>query len=442
MTHYLFFVGDNNTGKSNALSVLEQLAYRPLKDVNISPANIYNFLGQSEEGQGIILEDEIDDIEEQQEKMKIYKSGYTMGSKVTRMYDSSIGAGNSKKQKRFNTYCFKAFTSEKQPGFYKGKGFIERIFPIHCSTGNPQYDILEVVNDARDVKYKKLVRELEDLRKLLLIYRLIHHDDSIPDLDLSIKNREKQLCKPLIRLFQDANALKDILKSLSQFVAEKRSRKLNSLDSFIYSVVVDLAKGSNGYRISNEEIWEVVCTLPGNTIPTRPQCYQTDEFGTLSKTIISRICEDKFGAKREHDGKHRVLAFDKGELKRLAQNYSPIKQIEIIHMHGYNRNNTFNTFWNNVDNKIQSGSDASKQQTSKTAEIGGNSEEANASNLENSNSTDISSCENSNCSSDKVLKPLKVLTSDQVNNEKSRGSDYFLCFDSRKDKISCVIRVN
>ncbi len=64
----------------------------------------------SEEAQGTILEDEIDDIEEQPEKMKIYKVGYVTGAKVTRIYDSNVG--KSKSQKSFNTYCFKAFSSK------------------------------------------------------------------------------------------------------------------------------------------------------------------------------------------------------------------------------------------------------------------------------------------------------------------------------------------
>lgn len=52
MTHYLLFVGDNNTGKSNALRVFNQMGYRLLFDTSITTANIYNFLGQFEEGQG------------------------------------------------------------------------------------------------------------------------------------------------------------------------------------------------------------------------------------------------------------------------------------------------------------------------------------------------------------------------------------------------------
>ncbi|KAA2283745.1 hypothetical protein [Candidatus Nitrosocosmicus sp. SS] len=432
MTHYLFFVGDNNTGKSNALSVLEQLAYRPLKDVNISPANIYNFLGQEEEGQGIILEDEIDDIEEQPEKMKIYKSGYTRGSKVTRMYDSSAsGVNKSKPQKRFNTYSFKAYTSERQPGFYKAKGFVERIFPIQCTAGNPLFDILEVVNDAGDKKYKKLIRELEDLRKLLLIFRVMHYDEPIPDLNLSIKNREKQLCKPLIRLFQDTNVLKDILDSLSKFIADKRNRKLNSLDSFIYSIVKDLAKENNGYRLTNEDIWEIVCTLPGNAIPSKPHSYQTNEFGTVSKTLISRICEDKFGAKREHDGKHRILAFDNIGLKRLEDNYLPIKQIEILNKSKTNTINTINTFWKHIESKsdIQT-----KNQRTKMDQISLNLKESKQSNLENTNSIPNNFDKKTNEDSDKVLEPLKVLKSALHNSEKERESHYLIYLNSHKRK--------
>ncbi len=65
-------------------------------------------------------------------------------------------------------YCFKAFSSEKQPN-YKAKGFSDRIFTIKCSPGNPIADITEVINDAGDSKHQKLFREIEDLRKLLLI---------------------------------------------------------------------------------------------------------------------------------------------------------------------------------------------------------------------------------------------------------------------------------
>ena len=89
MTHYLWIVGDNNTGKSNILLVFSILCYRALYDTSITPANIYNFCGSLEEGQGTIIEDEMDDIDFQDEKKKLYKQGHKSGTKVTRMYDNN-----------------------------------------------------------------------------------------------------------------------------------------------------------------------------------------------------------------------------------------------------------------------------------------------------------------------------------------------------------------
>ena len=188
MTHYLLFVGDNDAGKSARLVVFQQLAYRPLYNISMTPANIYRSLGSIEEGQVTILEDEIDSIDEWDEKMTIYKGGYHSGVKVARNDDTSSG----RKSQGFYTYSFKAFTSEKQPDSIKAKGFNERVFVIKCSAGDPDYDINEVVSPAGDEDYKSLLDELADIRKLLLAYRLLHYNDPIPNVKLNIKNRDKR----------------------------------------------------------------------------------------------------------------------------------------------------------------------------------------------------------------------------------------------------------
>lgn len=325
MTHYLLFVGDNNTGKSNALRIFHHLGYRSLFDTSITTANIYNFLGMNEEGQGIILEDEIDDIENQEDKMRIYKVGYVAGAKVTRIYESNGSKSGS--QKSYNTFCFKAFSSEKQPSF-KAKGFSDRIFTIKCSPGTPQYDISEVINDAGDSKHKKLYREINDLRKLLLVYRIIHYNDNIPDLKLSIGKRDKQLCKPVIRLFNNTSVINEIVTALSRFLAGKNNKKLNSFDSYLYSTISDLVKDENT-AISNEYLWSMICSIPGSPNQNNPYSYQTDDFGTISKTMITRICEDKFGAQKGHDGQKRSLVFNKTVIKNLKDNYSPAKKLKF-----------------------------------------------------------------------------------------------------------------
>ena len=122
----------------------------------------------------------------------------------------------------------------------KSKGFLERIIRLKSVSGDPQYDISEVVNDAGDEQFKKLYEELMNTRKLLLMYRLLHHNDAIPNVKLNLKNRYKQLTKPLIRLFQNSESLDKIIKSLSKYLIEKNEEKINSLDSGLLFLIIDL----------------------------------------------------------------------------------------------------------------------------------------------------------------------------------------------------------
>ena len=412
--------------------MLNGIAYRPLFDVNVTAANIYNFLGQFEEGQGIMLEDEMDNIEEQDDKMRIYKTGYVSGAQVTRMYDSSDG--NKGKGQRYNTFCFKAFSSERQQD-YKAKGFSERIFLIKCTPGSPQYDISEITNDAGDPEHKKLYREIEDLRKLLLVYRILHYDDQIPDLELSTKNRDKQLCKPLLRLFNNTKAQDEIITSLSKFLAEKKNKKLDSFDAYLYSVVSDLVKEENTV-VSNEVLWNTVCSLPGTEIPNRPLSYNTEDFGIVSRARVTRTCEDKFGAVKGHDGQKRSLVFNKTNIQKLKANYSPVEKIKIIDNSTTNTFNTFNTFWKGVEinahysNKIKDTIITKSEQEVKEYEE--NSEYNN----ENSESKSTLLIEDKTVSSDKVLEPLEVLVDEkQLKDGKENETTMEQKIDNVADKV-------
>jgi hypothetical protein len=164
----------------------------------------------------------------------MYQVSYRTGTKVTRMYENNNSTNNKKKSSRqqsFFLFCYKMFASEKMPDKIKSKGFLERIIPLKAAPGNPLYDIAEIVDDSGDEEFKELNQELMDTRKVLLMYRLLHHNDLIPNIKLNIKNRYKQLTKPVIRLFQNTKSLNDILKSLSNYVIEKNEEKINSPDS-------------------------------------------------------------------------------------------------------------------------------------------------------------------------------------------------------------------
>jgi hypothetical protein len=236
LTHYLFFIGNTSVGKSNNLLVINIMNYRNFMSTDVTPANIYQFLGGSEEGQGTICEDEADDIDTNLEKMRIYKNGYTKGYPVARI-DMSEG----RKQKRYFTFCHKSFAAERLPDSLKAKGFAERTIIIHCMHGNPHYDISEIVNPAGEQEHQRLLDELINFRNDMLIYRLLHYHEAIPDVKLNISNREKQLFKPIIRLFHKTDAWKNELRFVvSKYISQRRRNNAESLNAFLYKLVKDL----------------------------------------------------------------------------------------------------------------------------------------------------------------------------------------------------------
>jgi hypothetical protein len=338
MTHYLLIVGDNNTGKSNILLVFSFLGYRPVLDTAITPANIYNFGSHLEDGQCIILEDEIDDIDDQADKKKFYKSSYRAGTKVTRMYDNNnsgpITSKNKRKSSRqqsFFLFGFKMFASEKMPDKIKSKGFLERIIPLKAVPGDPKYDISEVVDESGDEQFKELYQELEYTRKLLLMYRLLHHNEIIPDIKLNIKYRYKQLTKPVIRLFQNTDSINEITKSLSKYLIEKNQEKIDSMDSAILTFIVNLVS-KYGETLYNDQIWnELKTKYPNGEVQDKPYSWYIEGYGSISKNSITKICETKFGAKLHRDTVNgRGLIFNQKTLNKLIANYSLIDGIKII----------------------------------------------------------------------------------------------------------------
>ena len=83
--HYNIFVGDNGSGKNSALLVYRYLGYRVFYVVSASAPNYFTFLGETEECQGTIAEDEAEDIGYDREKQKILKTGYASGGNVPKV---------------------------------------------------------------------------------------------------------------------------------------------------------------------------------------------------------------------------------------------------------------------------------------------------------------------------------------------------------------------
>ena len=333
MTHYLFFVGGPGSGKSNNLEVFHFLAYRNMTSTGITPANIYRFYGGREQGLGTICEDEANDLDQNELKMTFYKNGYTKGRPVFRMDDNNSGDGDQEGQipKRYFTYGWKAFAAERLPDSVIAAGFMQRVLVMNCTYGLPEYDITEVTDPMGDQDFTDLLQELEDTRNLLLVFRLLHHDDKFPNIKLNIVGREKQLFKPILRIFQKTETQKELEPVISNYVNEKRVANADSLNVFLYSTVIRLIKQVNAFDLTSKNIWEAVFySLDGEFLYKGNTTYETVEYGPLTQKKIIRICKEVFGAKPSKDGQgNRGLVFDKRKLDQLSNLYNLSLEIQV-----------------------------------------------------------------------------------------------------------------
>ncbi|MGB6527853.1 MAG: hypothetical protein WBF33_07075, partial [Candidatus Nitrosopolaris sp.] len=279
---YVICIGDNASGKNSILMTFASLGYRVLLATSVSAANVYTFLGSIDECQGTIAEDEINNLDNDPDKLNIYKSGYCRGT--CRIPKIDLKAGRI--QESFYTYCFKIFASESSLDNSKAKGLRDRSFEILCLVGKPQYNIKDVFDNSNE----QLRNELEKTRKLLFAYRMIHHEDIIKDINLNIINREAELTKPLIRLFKDSpDVLKELLPALSKCLDAKRKVKNNSLEAILYTAISNLIP-DHGLTIDNTSIIEEVKRITeGEDIQGQQAFYCQDLDRITHKKIIGTL---------------------------------------------------------------------------------------------------------------------------------------------------------
>jgi hypothetical protein len=326
ITHYLYFVGGNDSGKSNNLSVFKYLGYRNFTSTGLSVANVYQFLGNGEEGQGTLCYDESDKTDEDRAMMSILKNGYTTGFAVPKI-DTTFG----RKQMKYNTFCFKAFAAEKFLDPVKAKGLIQRCIKLECSVGDPECDISEVVDKTGDEEFTVLRNELNDMRNILLISRLLHFHYKIGNVKLNIKRREKQLFKPIIRIFQKSNVLRELLPVISNYIIQKREVVGSSQHAFLYKQIKDIIQDQKTLMLPNSLIWnEIKANLHGEDIPGKPLSCDTPEFGIISQKEIFETLRDVFGAKGKKNNGVRHQLFDLSKLKRLSKVYDLATEIKVF----------------------------------------------------------------------------------------------------------------
>ncbi len=305
---YIYFVGDNESGKTVALNLLNWLCYRPLLGVTIPSADVYGYLDSSD-APGTILEDEAQGLQRDMDKAKIYKAGYKKGAVVPR----TIMLQNKRFIKFFRVFCLKACAAEENP---RVKGLLERFTFISMVEGYPNKDWADF-NDEDE-------KRLRNLRNMLLKWRLTTIQTQLPEVDLPVKGRLKELWKPIIQTVTGLNAEADLRRHLEKMQAERLNEKTNTLEGHLVKVVCELYIQGETLPFSN--IWDTLANdLGGKIDDKKPNKMDTAEFGEITKQKIGyRIREVLCGKKvkvRGQDGPARNYQFDLEKLKRIAKKY-------------------------------------------------------------------------------------------------------------------------
>lgn len=233
MTHYIFVIGDNDSGKTAFHDVMKAICYRPYSAVSMSDAVLYRVLGSEDEGQAVILLDEANSLSEKM--LETLKSGYKKGGFVSRVEETE----NKKQPQRFKTYCFKMLAAEYSPEGKGAKGGNERFFIIKSKRGLPKKYIAEVLGLADIGVYNEELEKISNIRKSMLLYKLKHFNDQFKDVQINIIDRDKELTHSLIKLFYGTESLTEIVKTLDIFLKEKKERKRQTLEAEFFNIVFE-----------------------------------------------------------------------------------------------------------------------------------------------------------------------------------------------------------
>lgn len=313
--HFIFVVGETESGKSTILHFFRWLGYRCLYGEDIPFADIYNFLGKDEEGCGIIAEDEAQDLAKQLDKIRLYKNSYSKGSKRAIIQMTQ----NSKKQVFYKTFCFKVFAGEKIP---EDKGFKERLAIIHMIEGNPKLNI-------KRLKEKDKV-QLENIRKALLVYKVQNIQNQLPEVDSGLQQRDQELWEDFLRVTFGTKYYQKCKHVVAFYTAQRHEAIWNSLDARIFKLVHRILSGSLELRL--ELFWDYLVNqqedLPGHL--EKETFYPHDYAQKITRNYLAILFEGKFhGIRRqkyriENDSKHKITVYEFRDevIKSLIKKYN------------------------------------------------------------------------------------------------------------------------
>jgi hypothetical protein len=362
-THYDMIVGNPGAGKGAILVSFRLQGYRAVMAAGMSGANLLELLGSVEACQITLLEDEFQNIEKDPDKEVIYKIGYDETNLVPKTLD---GNKSNRHNRWYHPHCFKVFASEKAPDSKNLGGFNDRTFRMKSLKGRPKILAKNILHefqkseDKQNPKYKDIISKINYLRKLLLVYRILHQGDIIEEVPLNIDGRALELTSPQIYLFssdklvskdEDKRVLhKKVLPALSKFLREKGEISEKTIEGIIYQTLQELFEinpAENTLDFNNETrtkytlTYDDICNkvrelIEGEPDPYHAQTINSLDYGQITHNEILTICKDRFSESRDPvtigtgDSRKKALVFFKEDVDKSGKSFDVVTEIEIV----------------------------------------------------------------------------------------------------------------
>ena len=354
-THYEIFIGPPDSGKGAILLGFKYLGYRVVVASDMSGANLLDLLGSIEQCQVTIAEDELDNIHDDPDKLRITKVGYDNVGAVPRTLE---GNTSNRFERWFNPFCFKIYAAEDPPDDKKLEGFNDRSFKHLTIAGKPTIYAKKLSEDSDSKDYNEVKARIDFLRKLTLVFRLIHHKDIIEEVDTNLQNRALELTEPQLRLFSsDRLASKDkkVLKEevapvLSYCLRERNMLTKKTREALVYQaldnllpnqkkeMLLDSDDTSRAYKkLAIHEIYNKARELAEGTLNIgedgKEHSFYSLEYGKMSEREISKICKYKFHGTDDIIGtgsdKRRALRLDESKVDSIGKAFNAVTEIEV-----------------------------------------------------------------------------------------------------------------
>lgn len=325
--HYIYFVGETESGKSSGLHLFRWLGYRPLYGEDIPNADIYNFLGTEEEATGTICEDEAQEIYINREKIRTYKNSYSRGATKARI----VGADSTRKrQVYYKTFCLKLFAGESIPD---DKGFGERLAVIYMTEGQPEGNIKRLSDEQKS--------HLMMIRNKMLYWKVANYHKGLKPVVSHLTKRDQELWEDFLKVTNGTSYFTDSLEVVNHFTKQRHEKIWNSLESRIYKLVIHAL--NDDFTLQMEAFWynltDITPTQTELSGTLDKQTFHPNDYNIkITRNSLAKIFEQKFKATKQSKyhtrpdkSKMKITKykFDAKTLLKLSNKYN-VKDLPVF----------------------------------------------------------------------------------------------------------------